>query len=35
MGVSYHTAIDHVRKLHDKLGVRETAHLLDRVMGER
>jgi DNA-binding CsgD family transcriptional regulator len=33
--VSYHTAIDHVRKLHDKLGVRETPHLLDRVMRER
>jgi len=33
MGVSYHTAIDHVRKLYDKLGVRETPHLLERVMG--
>jgi DNA-binding CsgD family transcriptional regulator len=35
MGVSYHTAIDHVRKLHGKLGVRETPHLLAKVMGER
>ena len=33
MGVSYHTVVDHIRKIFGKVGVGDAHHLLATVMG--